>query len=57
MNICGACSMEVMVCPECGGKMCSPGCPDRADDGCTCMEIDEDKDPTSEEEESEDEEE
>jgi hypothetical protein len=36
MPTCGACGKEITECPECGGKVCEPGCPDRLEDGCTC---------------------
>ncbi len=38
---CGACSVAIRTCDQCGGLICSPGCPDRAEDGCTCGEEDE----------------
>ncbi len=42
MSTCDSCKHEIEICEMCGGKKCSPGCPDRADDSCTCdMEADE----------------
>gem|GEM_PF-3622739 len=38
MATCGACSKEITTCPECGGKKCIKGCPDREEDGCSCDE-------------------
>ncbi|MFA6259242.1 MAG: hypothetical protein WCX29_01370 [Candidatus Peribacteraceae bacterium] len=35
---CQTCGEEVVTCEECGGKICTPGCPDRAGDGCMCEE-------------------
>lgn len=29
--------MEILTCPNCGGKLCSDGCPDRVEDGCICV--------------------
>ena len=40
MDTCGACNEEIIDCPICGGHSCSPGCPDREEDGCTCGEED-----------------
>jgi hypothetical protein len=36
MKSCGACGEPMRGCNECGGLLCSPGCADRAEDGCTC---------------------
>ncbi len=36
MSTCGACSVEITECAECGGKKCVAGCADRAEDGCSC---------------------
>ncbi len=36
MSSCGSCKQEITTCAVCGGKKCSLGCPDRAEDGCTC---------------------
>jgi hypothetical protein len=33
---CGACGVEIKTCETCGGKMCTDGCADRAEDGCKC---------------------
>jgi len=35
-HTCGACGLTIEVCENCGGKLCSEGCPDRGTDGCTC---------------------
>ncbi|UPA22716.1 hypothetical protein K8942_00690 [Candidatus Peribacteria bacterium] len=43
-HTCGACGLAIETCPDCGGLICSDGCPDRAEDGCVCM-IDTDSDP------------
>ncbi|MBI3332378.1 hypothetical protein HYZ99_05495 [Candidatus Peregrinibacteria bacterium] len=40
-RICGACKQPITVCPECGGKKCVAGCPDRIEDGCHCDDGDE----------------
>ncbi|MDO8648304.1 MAG: hypothetical protein Q7R81_00810 [Candidatus Peregrinibacteria bacterium] len=41
MPTCDACGQEIVECTVCGGKICVVGCPDRADDGCTCNESEE----------------
>jgi len=33
---CGSCGVDISQCPACGGNVCTPGCDDRADDGCVC---------------------
>lgn len=33
---CGACGLEIVECPECGGRICEEHCPDREEDGCSC---------------------
>jgi len=42
-KVCGTCGKEIEICPECGGKICVPDCPDRVHDGCTC-DVGEDSD-------------
>lgn len=42
MSVCGTCGVEITLCPECGGKICEEGCPDRIDDGCTCGDVEDD---------------
>lgn len=37
-EICGACGVDIAVCAECGGLICTAGCPDRTEDGCVCGE-------------------
>ncbi len=41
---CGSCGKQIAECEMCGGLTCSPGCPDREEDGCTCDEEIEDSD-------------
>lgn len=31
--------MAISVCDKCGGNICSDGCVDRDEDGCTCGEF------------------
>lgn len=41
---CEACGMVIEICEECGGKICSEGCEDRIEDGCSCDGEDDDDD-------------
>lgn len=35
--VCRTCGYSVEICPDCSGRLCSDGCPDRERDGCVCM--------------------
>lgn len=51
MSVCASCNKEIRVCEACGGLVCSDGCVDRADDGCTCEEGEFENEDDDEEEE------
>lgn len=38
MTTCATCGKSIVLCEECGGLVCTPNCPDRLEDGCTCDE-------------------
>ncbi len=55
MAVCGSCNTDMRVCATCGGVMCTDGCIDRIDDGCTCEEEDVKVKDADDDEEEEDE--